>query len=531
MLFRSHIGGAGVAPGYWRRPELTAERFVADRFSGQAGARLFKTGDRARWLADGSVVLLGRADGQVKLRGFRIELGEIETALRAQPAVRAAAVIVREDTPGDQRLVAYLVAHAGAKADASTLRTQLAKTLPEYLLPNAFVWLEQLPLTPNGKVDRQAMPAPETNIPVTPGDLDRPVNFLELELIRLWQRLFQRKSIGRNDNFFELGGHSLLAIRLTTEIEKLIGRQVPIAALFQAPSIAALAQRLADEDKMSPRNCLVPLQPLGSELPVFCVHGIFGDVYRFLDLARELAPDRPVYGLQAVGLDGHQPRHKTVEEMAVHYAREIRARQPAGPYHLAGVSLGGWIAYAVAQELTRQGCQVALLALLDTRATSNVPWPLYVRVMAPYLASRLRHHLKACWHGPPDGRLHYLKQKLNWLRIHLTRGRGNLPVRQSAAPPTLAHEQNLMIDYFEAVATRYRPEKYAGNVTLFAGIDAKYFHHATFWKHLVRGRVQVHLVAGGHGSIISEDHAAAFAQTFKQALREAESAVGWPTGS
>jgi amino acid adenylation domain-containing protein len=522
-----YVGGAGVARGYLNRPELTGERFTDHPFSNEPGARLYRSGDLARYLPNGDIEYLGRIDHQVKLRGFRIELGEIETALRARPEVREAVVILREDTPGDQRLVAYLVARAAEKPDASALRPQLAETLPEYMLPNAFVWLDQLPLTPNGKVDRKAMPAPETNIGVPPGEMDQPANLLELELIRLWRRLFRRENIGRHDNFFDLGGHSLLVARLAAEIDKLLGCKLPIAFLFQSPTVESLARRLTGENWAPPWSSLVPLQPLGSELPVFCVHGVFGDVYRFLDLARELAPDRPVYGLQAVGLDGRQPRHTTVEEMADHYAREIRSLQPEGPYHLVGASMGGWIAYAVAQELTRQGSNVAMLGLLDTRATSNVPWPLYARVMAPYLVDRLRHHFKQCLSGPKDGRLHYLKQKMNWLRIHLTRARGNLPVRPTAVDPTPAHHQDMMIDYFDAVATRYRPAKYAGDVTLFAGSDAKYFLHSTFWKHLVLGRVQVYRVAGGHGSIISEVHAAKFALTFKQALRKAEAAAGW----
>ena len=334
------IGGEGVARGYWRRPELTAERFVPDRFSGRPGARLFKTGDRARWLADGSLVLLGRANGLVKLRAFRIELGEVEAALRAGPEIREAAVVLREDRPGDQRLVAYLVARNGHKSDGAALRTRLAETLPEYMLPGAFVWLDRLPLTPNGKIDHKALPAPDSHANVRPCDAaEPPATILELEIIHIWQRLFQRNTISRQDNFFELGGHSLLALRLTAEVEKLLGRRVPIATLFQAPTIAALARKLEDENWAPPRTSLVPLQPLGTEPPLFCIHGMFGDAYCFLHLARELAPDRPVYGLQAVGLDGRRPRHTTVEEMAAHYVREIRSVQPEGHYHLAGISL------------------------------------------------------------------------------------------------------------------------------------------------------------------------------------------------
>jgi thioesterase domain-containing protein/acyl carrier protein len=375
-------------------------------------------------------------------------------------------------------------------------------------------------------VDRKAMPAPETGIGVTSGDMDQPMNLLELELIRLWRRLFQREHIGRHDNFFDLGGHSLLAARLATEIDQLLGCKLPIAYLFQSPTVESLARRISGENWAPPWSSLVPLQPQGSELPVFCIHGIGGDVYGFLDLARELAPDRPVYGLQAVGLDGRQPRHTTVEEMAAHYAREIRSLQPQGPCHLVGASLGGWIAYAVAQELTRQGSQVAMLGLLDTRATSDVPSTLYLRVMVPYLADRLRFHFKKFLSGPKAGRIHYLKQKINWLRIHLTRSRANLPVRPTAAAPAPAHDQSMMIDYFDAVATRYRPAKYAGDVTLFAGVDAKYFDHSMFWKNFVLGRVQVYRVAGEHRSIINQVHAPKFALVFKQALHEAEAAAG-----
>ena len=522
-----YIGGAGLARGYWRRPGLTAERFVPDRFSDSPDARLFKTGDRARWLADGNVALLGRADGQVKLRGFRIELGEIETVLQAAPDVSEAAVILREDAPGNQRLVAYLASHSGKKPDVLSLRARLAATLPDYMVPGAFVWLDRLPLTPNGKIDRKALPAPKTGSSSQAGNSAQPVSLLELELIRLWQQLFQRESISRNDNFFELGGHSILAMRLTTEIEKLAGRCIPIAALFQAPTIAALARKLEDGNWVPPRNSLVPLQVMGSKLPVFCIHGMHGDVYHFIDLARELAPDRPVYGLQAVGLDGRHARHKTVEEMAAHYAREIRSVHP-GPYHLAGISLGGWIAYAVAHELTRQGSKVASLAVLDTRATANVPWATYTRVMAPQLASRMRFHLAQLLTGPKQGRLQYLNQKLTWFKLYLTRARKNLPLRPLTEKLSLANAHDFEIDYYDSLVAQYRPPQYAGNVTVFAGEDAKHFHHATFWKQFVSGRVQINSVPGGHGSMIHANHVAEFAAVFKPALLEAETNSVWP---
>jgi thioesterase domain-containing protein len=332
--------------------------------------------------------------------------------------------------------------------------------------------------------------------------------------------------VGRHDDFFDLGGHSLLAMRLTAEIEKRLHQRVPIAMLFQARTVATLAARLSEAQGASFSRSLVRLQPLGSKPAVFCVHGLLGDVFGYLELARELAPDRPVFGLQAVGLQGPESRHTSVEQMAAHYAREIRSVQPDGPYHLIGNSLGGWIAYAVAQELSGHGGKVASLSLLDTRATSHVPWQIYFRVMAPYWADRVRRHFRQLWRGHEQGRFRYLHEKANWIRVYLMRQRGSLPVRPAARNISPANPHELTLDYFDAVATRYRPAKYAGDVTVFAGVDAKYFNHAAFWRHFILGRFQVLRVDGGHGSLISEQHAAKFALIYHRVLEAAESSTG-----
>ena len=520
------VGGAGLARGYLNRPELTAARFIPHPFSGEPGARLYRTGDLARFLPNRDIEYLGRIDQQVKIRGFRIELGEIESVLAEHPAVRQAVVLARADGLDDRRLVAYVVPANASFADPEPLRVFLSGRLPDYMRPAAYVLLAHLPLTSNGKADHQALPAPEIKIRTTAAPAQPPLDRLEQELSRLWRQLFRREHIGRDDNFFELGGHSLMAVRLTSEIHKLVGWSVPVAALFQAPSIAALAAKLRKGNAHATMRSLVTLQPSGTELPLFCIHGIYGDVFGFRHLARALAPDRPVYGLQAVGLFGSQPRHTTVEQMAAHYADAIIAHQPQGPFHLAGYSLGGWNAYAVAQELKRRGHKVGLLAMIDTRATSDVPWSVYYRVMAPYLAHRARFHLGQFLNGQHNGRLPYLKQKLNWFRLYATRTRVNLPVRPVSenAPPFQA--QDLLNDYFDAIVRRYRPPKYAGDVTVFAGDDAKFFNHRAFWKHFVRGRVQFKQVAGSHGALIGEDLAAKFAETCRQGLREAETAPG-----
>jgi thioesterase domain-containing protein/acyl carrier protein len=540
-----HIGGSGVARGYLRRPALTAERFVADRFSGRSGDRLFKTGDRARWLPDGNVALLGRADFQVKLRGFRIELGEIEAGLRARPEIREVVVMVREDTLGDQRLVAYLVAQAEEKPDASTLRTWLAETLPEYMLPNAFVWLDQLPLTPNGKVDRKAMPAPGTGIGVKPGDLDQPASLLELELIRLWRRLFQREDIDRLDNFFELGGHSLMAARLTTEIDKLVGCKLPIAALFQSPTVEALIRRLTGENWAPRWSSLVPLQPLGDRPPLFLVHGWGGDVYGFLDLAQLLAPDQPVYGMQAVGLDGRSARHTTMESMAAYYVQEIRSFQPEGPYYLGGYSLGGLIAFEMAQQFHRLGQRVGLLVLLDTMPTCVIPWTVYGRVTASYLRGRcvfhLRRwrempnrdrvdylrgrcvfHLRRWWEMPNRDRLDYLRGRWATFQFRIARNRSKPPVVTATLPRNSQPAQVPgFADYYDGLARAYRLHRYPGSADIFVSDNAKP-HWVSAWRHFVRGGVSFHRVPGTHDQLLTPGFLPALGRALRTALQRAQ---------
>ncbi|NLG49703.1 MAG: amino acid adenylation domain-containing protein, partial [Chloroflexi bacterium] len=251
-----YIGGVGVARGYLHRPDLTAERFVPDPFSGEAGARLYRTGDRARYLADGNIEFLGRLDDQVKVRGFRVELGEIEAALREQPGIKDAVVLAREDTPGQPRLVAYLVPK-GQPPAISELREQLGHKLPEYMIPSAYVFLEAFPLTPNAKVDRKALPAPEGRAEVEAAAYVAPRTPQEEMLAGLWAQVLGVEQVGVYDNFFDLGGHSLLATQLMGRIRQTMQVDLPLRTLFEAPTVAALAQRLDG----ATRRALTPIQP------------------------------------------------------------------------------------------------------------------------------------------------------------------------------------------------------------------------------------------------------------------------------
>ncbi len=235
------IGGdVQVSRGYLNRRGLTAERFIPDPFSATPGARLYRTGDLARYLADGTMEFLGRTDHQVKIRGFRIELGEVEAVLGHHPAVREAVVIAREDTPGDKRLVAYILPHHGETPTTSELRGFVAEKLPDNMVPSAFVVMPEFPLTPNGKVDRKALPAPDSIRPDLNEAYVAPRTPLEEVMVEIWASVLGVKEIGVEDNFFELGGHSLLATQIVSRLRDVFHVDLPLTTIFQAPKIAEI---------------------------------------------------------------------------------------------------------------------------------------------------------------------------------------------------------------------------------------------------------------------------------------------------
>ena len=234
-----------MAIGYLNRPELTDEKFIPSPFSSQSGSRLYKTGDLARYLSDGNIEYLGRIDNQVKIRGFRIELGEVETALSQHPHLRATIVTTREDTPGDKRLVAYVVTED--QTQDIDLRAFLKERLPSYMIPSAFVFLEEMPITPNGKIDYRSLPAPDTSSTQLEKNFVPPRNSTEETLAKIWSHILGVERVGINDNFFELGGHSLLSVRLISEIEKAFNYQIPLSSLFKISTIAEIADLISSQ--------------------------------------------------------------------------------------------------------------------------------------------------------------------------------------------------------------------------------------------------------------------------------------------
>ena len=362
-----YIGGEGLARGYLRRPELTNERFVSSPFAESGGSsRIYRTGDLARYRPDGTIECLGRIDHQVKLRGFRIELGEIEAVLNRQKAVRQCVVMAREDRPGDKMLVAYVESQTGSAPNVSDLRAHLKQTLPDYMVPSAFVLMERLPLTANGKIDRKVLPPPAETRLTSDAQAVAPRDALEQMLSRLWSKVLRVRNVGVQDNFFDLGGHSILAVRVMMEIERRVGKRLPLATLFQAPTIGELAAVLRKNDWKPGWSSLVPIQSGGSRFPLFLMHSHGGNVLEYYPLVSHLDKDQPVYALQARGLDGRIVTGQSMEQMAAAYVQEMKTLQPEGPYFLGGFCLGGLLAMEAAQQLTAAGDEVGLVIMIQT---------------------------------------------------------------------------------------------------------------------------------------------------------------------
>jgi thioesterase domain-containing protein/acyl carrier protein len=341
------------------------------------GERLYRTGDLVRWLVDGNLEYLGRLDQQVKIRGFRIELGEIEAALERYPSVTQAVVLAREDKPGDKRLVAYVVADLEAEEDdsenkkaglwISELREHLLGQLPEYMVPTAYVQLKRIPLTPNGKIDRKSLPEPGKDI--REQEYVGPRNATEETLCRLWQEVLRREHVGIHENFFNIGGHSLLAVQVISRIKQAFTVEMPLSVLFAAPTVARMAEHIAavnEPDRSHSSPVLVNIQPHGSWPPLFCVHAVGGQVISYAELSQELGLEQPFYGLQSPPANYFPESGVSIEQLATLYNQEIRTVQPRGPYLLSGWSMGGLVAWEMAQQLRKEGEIISLLALIDT---------------------------------------------------------------------------------------------------------------------------------------------------------------------
>ena len=501
-----HIGGIGLARGYLNRPELTAEKFIRNPFSHEPGARLYKTGDLACFRSDGNIEYLGRIDHQIKLRGFRIELGEIEALLCDCAEVRHAAVLLREDVPGNKYLAAYMVPVSGKKLEIDELRARLRQKVPEFMVPSKFVVLEKFPMTTSGKVNRRALPVP-TQADLAPSTkFAAPKDEIESRLVQIWESVLGVRPIGVSHNFFELGGNSLLAVKLMNRIEQEFGKNLLIATLLQAPTIEQFAGILRQDGRAPALSCLVPIQTGGSKTPFFCVHGANGAVVRFYDLARYLGADQPFYGLQARGLDERNSQPTRVEEMAADYIKEMRGVQPEGPYVIGGYSLGGAVAFEMAQQLSAQGQGAATVVLFDTLCASP-----YETLVEPASAwSAVVELLRAPARQWPSyfWRMATVPVRSIDRRLHVAR----LPrMVKKVRKACLQAERD------------YAPQSYCGRVILFRSSHkplGQTIDPRAGWSTYAADGLEIHEIKSNHENILLEPQVRFVAEQLKTCLEE-----------
>jgi len=523
------IGGIGVAHGYHNRPELNRDKFIPDPLSEQRS--LYRTGDLVRWKTSGGLEFLGRTDHQVKIRGFRIETGEIEATIIKHPGVKESAVVAREDGGRSKYLVAYFVP-SGAEtgqvpAVSQDLRAALQEQLPEYMQPSAFVSLRALPRTPNGKVDRSALPAPDLN-EIAKASYAAPANETERRLLAIWEKVLGISAISTNANFFDVGGHSLLAAQLLARIDQSFGKKIPLAALFQSPTIQQMADLLTDEAPAESIEGVATIQPRGSRTPIFCLHG----VPSMRLLANELGEDQP-FVMVNLPRKARLTRPYRVEEIAAIHLKTIQRIQPEGPYFLVGWCREALLAYEIAQRLKAQGKQVGLVVMFDT-------WvPGYLsrfnrgearRARSSFEIERILVHARNLRQTSLAGAIRYAWEqfgtifvdRIRYTRLGLYRLLG-FEVSSKKGINTENQDDILLI-----AVKSYRPKAYDGKVLLFRSDKYRtwrYWDANLGWAHLAPN-LKVFAVPGVHDSMLTGPHcpsiARAISETIDESVRAAE---------
>ncbi|HTS21513.1 MAG TPA: amino acid adenylation domain-containing protein [Casimicrobiaceae bacterium] len=457
-----HIGGPRLALGYLGKPELTAERFVAQPLAGDAGARMYRTGDRARYRDDGAIEFLGRFDRQVKVRGHRIEPAEVEIALKALPQVRDAVVMVRGDTAEKRRLDAYVVVPSQFAPQPGDLLRELRRTLPAYMVPGAIVLLREFPLTANGKIDRAALPDPYDVAARRTGPNMPARDPLEHMLVPIWERLLGVSNIGVHDSFFDLGGHSLLAAQMMDEVERTCGVAVPLTTLFTESTIAHLAGALRGQ--VASGSPVVAVRTEGARPPLFFLHGDFsGGGFYCHALARELGAEQPFFAVHPHGLGGSAVP-ESIEAMAGELIEALRRARPHGPYLVGGHCNGALIAVELARLLLAQGEAVPLVLIVDAKA----PW-------------RRRQVFESVSLGEPTARSR------------------RAPADSDEPAPGMS--KNIFLRYRRAIAV-YAPEKLESRLAVFRSQSTKDLRPNLGWSSIGE-RVETQIIPGDHHSSIT----------------------------
>ena len=509
------VGGDGVSRGYLNRDELTATRFVQNPYKPQE--LIYRSGDLAKLLPNGEMIHLGRMDHQVKIRGFRVELGEIQNHLLKLASVSEATVVAKKlRSTDDLEILAYIVPTTSG-ISVTELRNHLTEALPYFMMPSAFVILDKMPITSNGKVDHNALPVPDMSTFNKGKNFVPPRDFLEMQLVQIWEEILQVHPVGVQDNFFEIGGHSLLAVRLMAHVQDKFGKNLPLSILFQGATIEGLASILRQQEETQQWSPLVKIQTKGSKPPFFCVHPIGGNVLCYASLAHYLGNEQPFYGLQARGLIGKQKPRMTIEDMAADYLEAIRSVQPEGPYYLGGWSFGGIVAFEMAQKLHSWGEQVALLALIDTQAPivqllqSEIDDVMIAVLLAKDLGGNFGKTIPICeaklQQLEPETQINYILEEAKQAAI--------------ISPDTNLEQIKQILQVYQAniqAFFKYAPKVYPNRIVLLRASESmsptqdfllKRF--SEFKQDKLLGwqqfsAIEVHSLTGNHYSILSESH-------------------------
>lgn len=510
-----YIGGVGVARGYANDPEKTQRSFLPDPFNQAAGGMMYRTGDLGRMMPDYNMEFLGRKDNQVKINGFRVELGEIESVLCTAPFVSSAVVLAQEAPDGNKRLIGYVVPEGPFNSEQAM--AFLKTRLPEYMVPAIWVQLDRLPLTSNGKIDRNSLPKPQ-GMSAVRRIVAPPVTATEKMLVNIWKECINIDHCGIDDNFFALGGHSLIAVQIISRLEKKTGLKLQLSVLFKYPDIRSLAAFVDSEKKEIVYRSLVAIKPTGTKPPLYIIHGEGLNVLNFSNLVEHIDEDRPIFGLQAKGLNGVDQPLESIPEIAAFYLGEILQHNPEGPYLIAGYSFGGYVAVEIQKQMEAMGKEIQMLIMLDTDAEKT--------------------------------------EYKDWYYIFQRKVKRNIPIffsflRSSFQQPLFTlrkqfknHPPNFLSNYFARSETKdfyqlikkikekhltafrnYSMSAFDNKVYLFkAQICVHYVddHRYLGWKRFARRGVELFEVPGDHLSMLLPPNAALLAEILEKTMDECD---------
>ncbi|MFE6060199.1 amino acid adenylation domain-containing protein, partial [Streptomyces sp. NPDC056431] len=502
-----YIAGVGLARGYLNDEAKTSAAFLHHPVTGE---RLYRTGDLGRFLPDGTIEFLGRQDSQVKIQGYRIELGEVEAALTQCEGVRAAAVVAAGEQHGPKRLIAYVVLDDGRDDTEQRITESLRKVVPQHLVPQRILVLDELPLSDNGKVNRAALPAPD-EVAVEGAGFVAPRDEVERRLAEIWAEFFGVTDIGVTASFFDLGGDSLLAVRLMARIARGLGRSLPLSSLFARPTIELLAQAVREAGSVEDgRRALVPVRTMGWRTPLVFVHPVGGDVLCYAELAELLGHDQPFYALQLPDTE-----LLSVEDMAAHYVAAVREALPDGPYRVGGWSMGGVIALEMAAQLTAAGAEVELLAVVDLmeRPGPAEGAPVSDEVLLSWFARDLAGLAGVEWELPAEA----------------FDGRPPVEVLHAEARAAGALSEDIDLDTLSSIVgrfqsnyralLRYAPSAFAGRVlSLRAADGGASVDTASRWMEYFPGDAALVDVPGDHYTVMRGERLRVLADELRRAL-------------